>query len=40
MKNLNDELGNMTEWNRAVIFDASLKTRGQKNIQTSEAELG
>ena len=40
MKNLNDELSNMTEWARAVIFDQNLKIIAKKNVETNETELG
>ena len=39
MKNLNEELSNMVEWNRAIIFDQTLKVKARKNIETNEAEL-
>lgn len=40
MKNLNEELNNMTEWFRAIIFDQTLKIKAKKNVETNEAELG
>ena len=39
MKNLNEELGNMTEWARAVVFDQNLKVLAKKNVETNETEL-
>ena len=40
MKNLSEELANMLEWNRAIIFDQTLKVRARKNTDANEAELG
>ena len=39
MKNLNNELENMTEWHRAIIFDQNLQIKAKKNVETKDSEL-
>ena len=37
---MDENLNNMLEWNRAIIFNQNLKIIGRKNIETNETELG